>query len=117
MGGSVTSAGIYDLLGNPWAYSDGFAAQVAEVAAVSAHMQKDPAALAGTGAVIAGVKYMFVRGSIGENEVYVKKGNHGVVFQKCNTCILVGYHDDKVQPGACCAAVGKLADFLRDNNI
>lgn len=47
--GSVTSAGIYDLTGNPWAYSAGFAAQIAEVASVAAHMGADATALAATG--------------------------------------------------------------------
>ena len=46
--GQVTAAGIYDLQGNPWAYSAGFAAQVAEVAAVSGHFAA-PAGLAATG--------------------------------------------------------------------
>ena len=80
--GQVTAAGIYDMQGNPWAYSAGFAAQIAEVAAVSAHMHTgDPSGLAGTGVVVAGVKYMFVSGS--GDEVYGKKGNEGVVFCKC----------------------------------
>ena len=80
--GQVTAAGIYDLQGNPWAYSAGFAAQIAEVAAVSGHMHTgDPSGLAGTGVVVAGVKYMFVRGT--GDEVYGKKGNEGVVFVKC----------------------------------
>jgi len=114
--GMVTAAGIYDLQGNPWAYSAGFAAQVAEVAAVSGHMHTgDPSGLAGTGIVVAGVKYMFVSGSA--EEVYGKKGNDGVVFCKCNTCILVGYHNDKVQPGQCRSTVGKLADFLKESGI
>ena len=87
--GAVTAAGIYDLQGNPWAYSAGFAAQVAEVAAVSAHFAA-PSGLAATGATIAGVKYMFVRGE--ENaEIYVKKGAEGVTFYRCNTCIIVGF--------------------------
>ena len=47
--GMVTAAGIYDHAGNPWAYSAGFAAQVAEVASVSGHMAADPTALAATG--------------------------------------------------------------------
>jgi len=47
----------------------------------------------------------------------VKKGNEGVVFCKCNTCLIVGYHNDKIQPGACCTAVGKLADFLKESGI
>ncbi len=80
--GSVTAAGIYDLQGNPWAYSAGFAAQIAEVAAVSGHMHTgDPSGLAGTGVVVAGVKYMYVQGS--GDEVYGKKGNEGVAFCKC----------------------------------
>jgi len=114
--GMVTAAGIYDLQGNPWAYSAGFAAQVAEVAAVSGHMHTgDPSGLAGTGVVVAGVKYMYVSGS--GDEVYGKKGNEGVVFCKCNTCLLVAYHNDKVQPGQCRSTVGKLADFLKESGI
>ena len=116
--GTVTQAGIYDLQGNPWAYTQNppFAAQVAEVAAVSGHMHTgDPSGLAGTGVVVAGVKYMFVQGSA--DEVYGKKGNEGVVFCKCNTCIIVGYHNDKIQPGAMRSTVGKLADFLKEQGI
>ena len=114
--GAVTAAGIYDLQGNPWAYSAGFAAQVAEVAAISGHLHADANGLAATGLVIAGVKYMFVRGETGEF-VIGKKGNEGVVVYKCNTCLLVAYHDDKIQPGACNITVGKLADFLKENGI
>lgn len=116
--GQVTQAGIYDLQGNPWAYTQSppFAAQVAEVAAVSGHMHTgDPSGLAGTGVVVAGVKYMYVSGSA--DEVYGKKGNDGVVFCKCNTCMIVGYHNDKIQPGQCRNIVGKLADFLKEQGI
>ena len=113
--GMVSAAGIYDLQGNPWAYSAGFAAQVAEVAAVSAHFAA-PAGLAATGATVAGIKYMFVRGE--ENaEIYVKKGAEGVYFFRCNTCIIVGHHNDKIQPGQCSATVAKLGDFLKEQNI
>ena len=34
-----------------------------------------------------------------------------------NTCIIVAYHDDKIQPGSCRSTAGKLADFLKENNI
>ena len=114
--GMVTAASIYDLQGNPWAYSAGFAAQVAEVAAISGHLHADAAGLAATGLVIAGVKYMFVRGETNDF-VIGKKGQEGVVVYKCNTCLLVAYHDDKIQPGACMNAVGKLADFLKESGI
>ena len=112
----VTAAGIYDLQGNPWAYSAGFAAQIAEVAAISGHLHADASGLAATGLVIAGVKYMFVRGETGEM-VVGKKGNEGVVVYKCNTCLVVAYHNDKIQPGSCMSTVGKLADFLKENGI
>ena len=114
--GYVTAAGIYDLQGNPWAYSAGFAAQIAEVAAISGHLHADASGLAATGLVIAGVKYMFVRGDTNDF-VIGKKGQEGVVVYKCNTCLLVAYHDDKIQPGACMNAVGKLADFLKESGI
>ena len=41
----------------------------------------------------------------------------GVRSRTGNTCILVGYHDDKVQAGACRTTVGKLADFLKESGI
>ena len=114
--GTVPSAGIYDKAGNPWAYSAGFAAQVAEVKVVAdALATGDPSCLAGTGAVVAGVKYMFVRGDA--DSVYVKKGAEGVYFFMCNTCVVVAYHNDKVQAGACNATAGKLVDFLKENSI
>ena len=34
-----------------------------------------------------------------------------------NTCLLVAYHNDKVQPGQCRSTVGKLADFLKESGI
>ena len=113
--GAVTQAGIYDLQGNPWAYTQSppFAAQIAEVAAVSAHFAA-PSGLAATGVTIAGVKYMYVSGE--ENtEIYAKKGNEGVAFYRCNTCILVAYHNDKIQPGQCRTVLAKLGDFLKDS--
>ena len=94
----------------------GFAAQVAEVKVVAdALATGDPSCLAGTGAVVAGVKYMFVRGDA--DSVYVKKGAEGVYFFMCNTCVVVAYHNDKVQAGACNATAGKLVDFLKENSI
>ena len=67
-------------------------------------------------ATVAGVKYMFVQGEE-NNEIYVKKGNEGVTFFRCNTCIIVGYHNDKIQAGQCRTTVGKLGDFLKESGI
>eukprot|EP00320_Phaeocystis_rex_P021908 CAMPEP_0119057438 /NCGR_PEP_ID=MMETSP1178-20130426/1891_1 /TAXON_ID=33656 /ORGANISM="unid sp, Strain CCMP2000" /LENGTH=127 /DNA_ID=CAMNT_0007038267 /DNA_START=33 /DNA_END=416 /DNA_ORIENTATION=- len=113
--GQVSAAGIYDLQGNPWAYSAGFNAQVAEVAAVSAHFAA-PEGLAATGVTIGGIKYMFVKGEANQ-VVQSKKGAEGVFLYRCNTCIIVAYHNDKVQPGNCLATVSKLGDFLKESGI
>ena len=62
-------------------------AQVAEVAAVSAHFAA-PTGLAATGATIAGIKYMFVRGE--ENaEIYVKKVGGPPHACSCHPLVLV----------------------------
>ena len=111
--GKVSAAGIYDLEGNPWAYSYGFQAKKSEIAAVAAHFAA-PAGL--KAATVAGVKYTYVRGSKNE-EIYVKNGATGVVFCRCNTCIIVGYHNDKIQAGSCSATVKELAETLKDAGI
>jgi len=112
----VTAAGIYDLQGNPWAYSAGFPAQVSEVAAISNALVSGPDALASTGFKIAGEKYMFVKG---DKDTFVvgKKGASGAVAYKCNTCILVAVHDDKIQSGACNNVVAKLGEWMKEQGI
>merc|ERR1719399_225067 len=115
--GVVTSAGIYDLNGNPWAYSPGFAAQISEVAAISKAMATESGAseLSTSGFRIAGIKYFLVK--CDKLETIGKKGATGVVVHKCNSCVIVAYHADNIQPGACNEVTGKLADFLRENNF
>ena len=136
------AAGIYDLQGNPWAYSSGFAvtnarvcrprrffllqptccvcllrvqAQVNEIAAVSSHFA-EPSGLAAMGATIAGVRYMFVRGE--ENhEIHVKQETEGVVFYRCNTCIIVAHHDANIEPDSCSATVAMIGDSLKESGI
>merc|ERR1712014_302974 len=73
--------------------------------------------LAATGVVIAGVKYQFISCEPDGSQLIAKKGSEGVVVQKCKTCLIVAYHSDKVQSGACNYAVAKLADFLKENGI
>ena len=40
-----------------------------------------------------------------------------MVFCRCNTCIIVGHHDDKIQPGSCSSTVGELAGVLKESGI
>ena len=91
-------------------------AQIAEVQKVAQAIVNGTATdLAGTGAYVAGVKYVFVKYDPSEEILYVKKGNTGVAFAKCNTCIIVAFHSDKTPMGACMNATGKLAEFLKSH--
>merc|ERR1712157_707384 len=64
---------------------------------------------------IAGVKYLFVRGD--PDCVIAKKGSSGVVIHKCKSCLIVSYHGDNIQSGACNDTTAKLAEFLKENGI
>ena len=35
----------------------------------------------------------------------------------CRRRVVVAYHNDKVQAGACNATAGKLVDFLKENSV
>ena len=85
----------------PEPFADCSQAQIAEVKEVVAAMNQDPTALATTGVTVAACKYMFVSGD--KDEVYAKKGQEGVVFCKCNTCVIVGFHSAPTPRRAACA--------------
>jgi len=106
--GIVTAGGIYDLQGNPCASSKGFGVQAKEIAAIVPYFG-NPNSLAGRGASIGGVPYAFADAMMG-NEIYFRKGKTGVVFFKCASAIVVGYHDADLMASTCRAAVRRLAD-------
>ena len=111
---SGCAGGLYDLQGNPWAYSEGFALQVDEVAAVSGWLHSGGVAgMAATGGLIAGVKNMFVRGDDDDKWVYLKKGKLGITFVACAQCIVVLQHDENVQQGASTMAAQTIGDTLK----
>ena len=113
---SGCAGGLYDLQGNPWACSEGFMLQVDEVAAVSGWLHSSGRGVAGmtaTGAVIAGVKNMFVRGDDDEKWCYLKKGKLGITFVACTQCIVVLQHDENTQQGASTMAAQNIGDTLK----
>ena len=111
---SGCAGGLYDLQGNPWAYSEGFALQVDEVAAVSGWLHSGSVGgMAATGGLIAGVKNMFVRGDDDEKWVYLKKGKLGITFVACTQCIVVLQHDENTQQGVSTMAAQSIGDTLK----
>jgi len=110
--GMATAGGIYDLQGNPWATSPGFAAKSSEILAVAAHFP-NPAGLGKTGATVAGARYMYAGGEA-NSEIYIKNlDDRGIVFFRCQTCMIVAYHDSDILPATCRCAIRKVMEYLR----
>ena len=111
---SGCAGGLYDLQGNPWALSEGFALQAGEVAAVSGWLHSgNVKGTAGAGGGVAGVNYMFVRGDDDEKWVYLKKGLLGVTFVACTQCIVALQHDENTAASVSSMAAQTVADTLK----
>ncbi|EFA77850.1 hypothetical protein PPL_09348 [Heterostelium album PN500] len=76
-------------------------------------LYKSPSNAFSKGIVIGGVKYMGIKAD--ERSLYGKKGATGVACAKTNQCIIIGYYNEKQQPGNAALCVEKLADYLIDN--
>jgi len=102
-------AAIHGLDGNKWATSPGFNVSPPEMQKLNAAF-KDPSGIRTSGLFINGQKNFALNCS--DRSIYAKQGSAGVVCVKTGQCILIGYYDDKIQPGACANVVEKLADYL-----
>lgn len=98
--------------GGTWAESSGFPFQGSEGAGIVA-LYKNPADVFAKGVTVGGVKYMGIKAD--DRSIYGKKGATGVALAKTSQCILIGYYNEKQQPGNAALAVEKLADYLIDN--
>ena len=58
---------------------------------------------------------MFARAD--DQILYGKKGNTGLIAFKANTCMIVATHNDGQQMGAAMQTVGRLGDYLIENNF
>ena len=111
--GKVSRGAIFGLDGSTWAISPGFNVSADEVKKIIAGFS-DSGALLGSGIMCEGQKYMTLKAD--PRSVYGRKGNTGIVCVKTNQCFLVGFYDDKIQPGECTLVVEKLADYLIEQN-
>jgi len=109
--GMATKGGIYDLQGNAWAFSKGFFAIPAEIAAVAEYFPH-PEGMKSKGATIAGVRYGYASGERNK-EIYLRNRDSGVVLCKCATCIVVAQHAGDLLPYTCIAAIRKICEYLR----
>ena len=76
----------------------------------------------GQNVTVGGDSYMVVNQSQdAPPTIYLKKGSSGGASMKCNKCIVLGVYrnpeqgDPTYQAGKCNTAVGKLADYLIEN--
>eukprot|EP01132_Coremiostelium_polycephalum_P001950 gene1950-2386_t len=73
----------------------------------------NPAEVFATGVTVGGIKYMGIKGD--NRSIYGKKGATGVILVKTNQTIIVGFYNEKQQPGNASNVTEKLADYLIDN--
>jgi len=111
VGAGLTGGVLLGHDGSVWA-SKNFNIQGTEGAGL-ANLFKNPANVFATGIFLGGNKYMGIKGD--ERSIYGKKGATGVATAKTGQAIIIGYYDEKVQPGNAAVIVEKLADYLIDN--
>jgi len=108
--GQISKGIIIGHDGSKWAASSGFDLMAGEGAAIAA-LFKNPSEVFVKGVTINGVKYMGIKGD--ESSIYGKKGATGVAIAKTGQVILLGYYDEKVQPGNAVLVVETLGDYLK----
>ncbi|KOX00260.1 MULTISPECIES: profilin [unclassified Streptomyces] len=98
--------------GSAWALSNGFGLTADEGAAIVA-LFKNPADVFTMGVTVAGVKYTGIKAD--DRSIYGKKGATGVALAKTAQTIVIGYYNEKGQPGNAAMTVEKFADYLTQN--
>ena len=64
------------------------------------------------------ISYLFIGSDTEGQELHFHRGEAGIVFAKCRTCVVVGhYRGGAGRGGACRVSVGKLADWLRTRDM
>lgn len=107
--GHISKGAIFGLQGGKWAASAGFNISDAEAASIVAGFSG-----AGTGSyLIEGQKYMQLAAS--DSTINGKLGKDGFVAEKTGMAVIIGVYKEPQQPGNASVAVGKLADFLKEN--
>jgi profilin len=106
--GSIAKGAIFGAQGGLWAKSAGFNITDAEVATIIKGFTGGQSSY-----LIEGQKYLQLQAS--DSTINAKLGKDGLVAEKTNQAIVIGVYKDPTQPGAAAVAVGKLADFLREN--
>jgi len=97
--------------GGAWATTPGLV-QGAEGAGL-VQLYKNPANVFASGVTVGGVKYMGIKGD--ERSIYGKKGATGIAIAKSGQAIVIGYYNEKQQPGNAAIEVEKVADYLIEN--
>ncbi|KAI3657905.1 hypothetical protein MP638_003542 [Amoeboaphelidium occidentale] len=94
--GKITKAAIHGLDGNPWATTAGFTVKPDE-AKTLVKAFSDASGIRASGLLIGGEKFIALRAD--DRSIYAKKGANGVVCVKTKQAVIIGYYDDKIQPG------------------
>jgi len=107
----LSKAAIIGLDGSTWA-SKNITIPAAEAKQLVANFNA-PGTAQSNGITVGGVKHLTVKAD--DKSIYGKKGTGGIVTVKTAQCVIVGFYDDKIQPGVATNIVEKLADYLKEN--
>jgi len=109
--GGVVGGAIIGLDGGQWA-AKGVTLKAGEGAGLAALFKNPPDAFA-KGIIINGLKYLCIKSD--DKSIYGKKGATGVATAKTGQAIIIGYYDEKGQPGNAAKVVEALAEYLSSN--
>jgi profilin len=115
-GGRLSSAAIVGQDGGIWASSPGFPDVTPEEVDALVAGLADQGAVATTGLILAGVKYLVIPGDPGA-VLRGKKGPDGVTVKKTETALVVGFYGAGAQPGDATGCIEALGDYLKGQGI
>merc|ERR1712000_106308 len=111
-GAGLAQAAITGHDGSVWAKSGGFNASAAELQAM-ATLVGNPAK--GMSHMYGGEKFQVLQNPPSGDLVYSKNGATGFCIVKTTQAVIMGFYDDKLQPGQANNIVHGIADYLKNS--
>jgi len=113
--GLVTKGAIYGHDGTLWSKeakpANNITASAKEVETIMKGFD-DPKEIQQHGLKVSGTTYIVLRST--DKSIYAKRGQTGLALVKTTKALIIGFYDDKIQPGQCTTVVEKLGNYLRE---
>jgi profilin len=110
--GGCKKAALLGHDGSVWAKSADLTISAAEAQKLAQGF-RDPSSVQSTGIHFGGQKHQVIKAD--DQSIYGKLGTGGFSAAKSHQTIVLGFYDDKIQPGNNSKEVEKIADYLRES--